>query len=289
MPLTLAEHRSRQKRLRLSDGEIAYIDQGDGPAILLVHGVPTSSWLFRKIIPLLVEQGFRVVAPDLLGYGASEKPVGYELYHQEKQAARLIALMDHLDIQNWSQLCHDVGGIWTWEMLKEVPLQVDKLILLNTIIYEPGFQPPMRFEPNAWARFYVNLYYWRLTAPKMIDATMKHGLQDVQLEKAVKKGYWLPMCEGGHRAIYHFFTQTCNELEDYRPIIQNLSIPAIVIWGEKDPMLKWHPQADRVMSDLNIGRDAVHLLPHASHFIPEEKPNEIVQWVSAFLRPRLHA
>lgn len=287
MPLTLASHRSRQKRLQTDHGSIAYVDEGEGAVILLVHGVPTSSWLFRKLIPELTDQGFRVIAPDLLGYGASDKPEGYEIYGPEEQANRLIALMEALDIDSWSHLCHDVGGVWTWEMLKQVPLKIEKLILLNTIIYEEGFEPPMRFDENAWARFYVRLYYWRLTARMMVDATMKNGLNGHTLTREEKMGYVEPMCEGGYRGIYHFFTQTCHRLEDYRGVLQNMSAPAMVIWGAQDPMLHWQPQADRVMADLNIAAEHVHILPEASHFIPEECPEEIAQLVGGFLRPRL--
>lgn len=287
MPLTLASHRSRQKRLQTPHGQIAYVDEGDGPVILLVHGVPTSSWLFRKLIPELVSQGFRVIAPDLLGYGASDKLAGYEIYDPAHQAQRLIYLMEFLNIDSWNHLCHDVGGVWTWEMLKHVPLQVERLILLNTIIYEEGFKPPMRFHQNVWTRFYVRLYYWRLTAGMMIDATMKNGLNGLRLTKVEKEGYVEPMCEGGYRGIYHFFTQTCHNLEDYRSVLQNLRVPTMVIWGAKDPMLHWKPQADRVMADLDIQPENVHILPEASHFIPEANSEEIGEWIGAFLRPRL--
>lgn len=243
--------------------------------------------MFRKLILELVAQGFRVVAPDMLGFGASDKPQGYEIYDPRRQAQRLQELMEALDIDSWYHLCHDVGGVWTWELLREVPLKIEKLVLLNTIIYEEGFRPPMRFSRNVWSRFYVSLYHWRLTARMMIDATLKNGLNGQKLSKAEKEGYWQPMCEGGHRGIFHFFTQTCHKLEDYRPVLQNLGVPAMVIWGAKDPMLQWQPQADRVMADLNIPKEQVHILAEASHFIPEEQSEEIAELMGAFLRPRL--
>ena len=77
--MTYDDHISKFRHLKLADGTMAYIDEGSGPAILLVHGVPSSSWLYRHIIPMLTGQGFRVICPDMLGYGQSDKPEDPEL------------------------------------------------------------------------------------------------------------------------------------------------------------------------------------------------------------------
>ena len=111
------QHRARQRFIETDGGKIAFVDEGQGPAILLLHGFPTSSWLFRNVIPILVENGFRVIAPDLLGFGSSAKPDDHALYSTEKQTRRILALMQFLNIKTWTQVCHDLGGPWTWEMI----------------------------------------------------------------------------------------------------------------------------------------------------------------------------
>lgn len=282
--LTHEEHRQRLKYINLADGKIAYVDEGEGPVVLLVHGVPTSSWLYRHIIPSLVEKGHRVIAPDLLGFGASEKPKGYEIYSEAAQGKRLLALMQQLGIDQWMHVCHDGGGLWTWEMLKQSSEGVSRLVLLNTIIYESGFDPPLRFEPGWIAKFYTFLYKGALSARLMIGATMKNGLSKrIKLSKKDKEGYWRPMREGGNRALYYFFTQTCNKLPDYYDdVLRSLSVPAMVIWGAKDPMLKWEPQAINIMADLRMDPADVHLLQEARHFIQEEQPEDIANWIDAF-------
>ena len=88
--------------------------------LLLVHGVPTSSWLYRRLVDPLVSRGNRVIVPDLLGFGASDKPKQLALYHPRKQGERLIALMDHLGCRRWWHACHDVGGLWTWEVCERL-------------------------------------------------------------------------------------------------------------------------------------------------------------------------
>jgi pimeloyl-ACP methyl ester carboxylesterase len=77
---TIEEHRQYQKSFSSSDGVLKYIDEGKGDVILLLHGIPTSSWLYRKMIADLVMKGHRVIAPDMLGFGNSDRSDGYEIY-----------------------------------------------------------------------------------------------------------------------------------------------------------------------------------------------------------------
>ena len=280
------QHRQRLKYAPVNGGKIAYVDEGEGEVILLVHGIPTSSWLYRHIIPLLCEKGYRVIAPDLLGLGASDKPGGYEVYSEANQGKRLLELMQQLQINEWTHVCHDGGGLWTWEMLKQNATGVKRLVILNTIIYEAGFDPPMRFEPGFIAKLYTALYKNPLSAGLMINATLKNGLsKKTKLSKVDKKGYLVPMTEGGNRALYYFFSQTCNALpDDYDDLLRSLNIPARVIWGAHDPMLKWAPQAETVQKDLDIKNEDIIVLEDSSHFIQEEEPERIAELIDSFIK-----
>ena len=283
------DYQAHQQRLQsklVEGGRISYVDQGIGPVILLIHGIPTSSWLYRHIIPLLTDQGYRVIAPDLLGFGGSDKPKGYEIYNEARQGARIRELMEQLGIDQWLQVCHDGGGLWTWEMLKQGASGVVGLVILNTIIYEAGFQPPLRFEKGAWAKFYTWLYRARLTCGLMINATLKNGLsRSTRLSKKDKEGYWRPMSSGVNRALYYFFTQTCQALpDDYKTLLPSLPFPSRVIWGMQDPMLKWTPQSEQIARDLDLQAEEILLLEEAAHFIQEENPSEIGAFIAAFAR-----
>lgn len=277
-------HQKRLRSVTVEGGRISYVDQGDGPVILLIHGIPTSSWLYRHIIPLLAKRGYRVIAPDLLGFGGSDKPRGYEIYSEARQGGRIRELMDQLGIKNWLQVCHDGGGLWTWEMLKQETSGVVGLVILNTIIYDAGFQPPLRFEKGLWAKFYTWLYKARLSCGLMINATLNNGLsRATRLTKKDKEGYWLPMRSGVNRALYYFFTQTCQALpDDYKILLPSLPFPSRVIWGLQDPMLKWSPQSEAIARDLKLGVEDILLLEDAAHFIQEEKPTEIGAFIATF-------
>ena len=105
------------------------------------------------------------------------------------------------------------------------------------------------------------------------------------MSKEDKKGYWRPMREGANRALYYFFTQTCNKLPDYyEEVLRRLSVPTMVIWGAKDPMLKWEPQAINIMADLRMDPADLHILKNASHFIQEEQPEDIAKWIDEFTK-----
>ncbi|MEL6988126.1 MAG: alpha/beta fold hydrolase [Bacteroidota bacterium] len=151
------KHQAELQFSNLEDGKMAYIDKGEGPVILLLHGVPTSSFLYRKMIPILVEGGYRVIAPDAFGFGFSEKLKEEDAYFPEQQAKRILNLMDNLNIDSWYHVCHDAGSLWTWEILLQEDKRIEKLILLNSIAFEEGFKPPIKpgkFLTKFMAGFY---------------------------------------------------------------------------------------------------------------------------------------
>lgn len=272
--------RASQKSFKTSEYTIRYIDEGKGDKIiLLLHGIPSSSWLYRKMIPLLVTKGYRVIAPDMLGFGGSDSPKGYNIYNEENHAKRIIALMDYLNIKNWHHVMHDAGGLCTWQLFKQAPERVQKLSILNTIIYSQGFHPPIRMKKGFFAKTAMFMYNNGITTRGMLKMLYKEGLNnpDLLTQKEIY-GYEKPLRENKTRAMYYFFTQTCNTFPDYSNVFENLNIPVQVIWGKNDEMLSIASQIDLVKKGFNLGDDQIHLLD-AKHFIQEEKPEEIVNLI----------
>ncbi|GEQ84947.1 oxidoreductase [Patiriisocius marinistellae] len=280
--ITYKNFRSQQKSFSSTDGDIKYIDQGKGDVILLLHGVPTSGWLYRNMIEEL-SKTHRVIVPDMLGYGSSNSPKGYAIYSEENHAKRLLALMQYLEINQWTHIMHDAGGLWTLELIKKNPLQISNLIILNSVILEEGFDPPIRFKKGFIARTAMWAYRNGITTNLMLKNLFKSGMKENDLNKVDVEGYKTPLKEGKTRGMYYFFTQTCNELPDYSTTLKNLNIPISVIWGQHDEFLLWEPQQQHLISTLNISEENIHLLD-AKHFIQEEKPKEIVQLILNFLK-----
>lgn len=275
---------AQQKTFTLSIGKnLHYIDQGEPneKVILLVHGVPTSSWLYRKMIPLLVDNGYRVIAPDMLGYGQSDKPKGYDLYKPENMGSYLLELMKHLEIKEWTHVCHDAGGLWSWEMMKKDKSGVRNLVILNTILFKEGFNPPMQMKRNIFSKLYVRTYTADLSRKGMMKATLNNGLANNKVcVPDMIYGYSAPTQGHLNRALYTFFSNTCiKELPDYSGLFKAWDVPKKVIWGAQDEILNWSKQKEKAIKILNLEEKDVLILEDAKHFIQEEKPQAIVNFI----------
>jgi len=282
--MNYTEFRQIQKSFSSSEGIIKYIDKGKGQVLVLLHGIPTSSWLYRKMIDDLTSR-FRVIAPDMLGFGASDSPKGYDIYAPKEHAKRLLALMNHLKIDSWNHVLHDGGGLWTWELLKLDPSRIARLIILNTIIYEEGFRPPIRFKKGLLARFIMSLYSNGITTNALLKSLFDQALMKNALTKEDLEGYKRPLLEGKTRAMYHFYSQTCNDLPDYQKVITNINVPRMLIWGQHDTFLVLHNMKEQVISDLRINETDIHML-NAKHYIQEEEPDAINALITDFMDSR---
>ncbi|MCG7954425.1 MAG: haloalkane dehalogenase [Candidatus Thiodiazotropha taylori] len=121
-----------------------YLDEGEKDAnelFLCLHGEPTWSYLYRKMIPVFVDKGIRVIAPDLLGFGKSDKPVDEESYSFEFHRNFLIALIEKLDLKNITLVCQDWGGLLGLTVPQAMPERFKRLLIMNTgLLMEPVTQ-----------------------------------------------------------------------------------------------------------------------------------------------------
>lgn len=281
--MTYSQFRNEQHSFLSTHGALRYIDKGKGDVIVLLHGIPTSGWLYRKMIDEL-SQHYRIIAPDMLGFGSSDSPKGYDIYAPKEHAERLLNLMSYLKIESWHHLFHDAGGLWTWELLKRSPEKIKNLIILNTIIYKEGFNPPIRFKKGFIARCIMAMYSNGITTNIMLKGLFKTGLVDNSImSKTDIQGYKKPMLEGKVKAMYHFFSNTCNDLPDYSDVIKNLSMPKLLIWGKHDDFLVIDKMKEKVISNLELKKENTHLID-AKHFIQEEQPQTINKIILSFLK-----
>lgn len=112
-----------------------YLDEGPKDAkdvFLCLHGEPSWSYLYRKMIPVFVAAGIRVIAPDWLGFGRSDKPVDDDVYHWDFHRNYMLALIDHLNLQNITLVCQDWGGVLGLTLPMEMPDRFKRLLIMNT-------------------------------------------------------------------------------------------------------------------------------------------------------------
>ncbi len=125
-----------EKRLQANGLTFRVIDRGEGPAVLLLHGWPDSSYLWRQTIPVLVEAGYRVIAPDLRGLGESDRPEQVEAYTIPKILADLKEILAQLAVSRAYVVGHDWGAVVAWSMGGYMPDLVEKLVVLS--VGHPG-------------------------------------------------------------------------------------------------------------------------------------------------------
>ena len=127
---------------RWQDMQVHYLDEGpaDGPVVLMTHGMPTWSYLYRDIIPPLVSAGYRCIAPDHLGFGKSDKPTDIHWYTIARHTEVLTSLIVALDLQRITLLCQDWGGPTGLAQAATMPERFERLTIMNTWLHHPAYE-----------------------------------------------------------------------------------------------------------------------------------------------------
>lgn len=282
VPVTYQDHRDQQRTFATPDGAIAYTDHGTGPVMVLIHGVPTSSWMYRKVIADL-QTSHRVISIDLLGFGSSDKPGDdqSDAYLPQRRAERVRALMASLGISAYGLLVHDMGGLVGWEVLRQSPDEVNRLVVLNTIVNQSGFNHP-DMDPGGMTRSMMRLYSSRLAGSVILGRTFDDlGLVgDFELSETECVGYTRPIREGSDAALYTFFTGVNDDLfarlDENRTVLNGYQGETLVLWGAKDKTLTTD-QIPLLKAMLNVPDENIHIYTENAHFLAEEMPEEIVR------------
>jgi len=261
-----------------------YLDEGKGEPIVLLHGIPSSGWSYRKMIAPLVKSGFRVIVPDMLGCGASDNPVGEGLFTPKAHAKRLNELMRDLKINRWSQVVHDAGSLWTRALLQKNPHALKKLIILNAYLLPQGVKWRNRTGTGFLAK--VNLALNKIGFKQHTFATkMLKSSLDKKPEKSVMKGYDAPLEAGKTAAIFAHESMIVKWMIEKRPSLDWLPDDIMIVWGQEDEVLLWDSQSESVQDMTSIESENIHLL-NAGHFIQEEKPDTLVMLMEQFMEIR---
>lgn len=285
-PDTYADHRAQQELFEHEGVRIAYTDHGEGPVIVLLHGVPSSSWLFRKVIPML-QTHMRVISVDLLGFGSSDKPQIESDYSPKANAERVRKLLSHLSVQEYGIMMHDMGGLVAWEIMRAAPDEVTHAVILNTIAADEGFNQP-QLIPGAISGLLMNAYSSNGPSSLILAKTFEElGLQGAQkLTEDECYGYVKPLLEGSDAALYAFFTgidkQFFADLELGRQELSSWRGKALILWGGLDETLT-SDQIPIIQSVLSVSDEHIVVYPDHAHFLPEEIPNDIAARTIQFM------
>lgn len=270
--------------LELPDGRMRYVDQGSGPAVVLLHGTPTWSFLYRHLIGAL-STDHRVIAPDHLGFGRSDKPAEAE-YGPEAHARNLARLIEHLDLREFTLGVHDFGGPIGMSYALEHPDRVSGLILFNTWMWSLKGTRAERVSRLLGGRL-GRLLYTRLNFSPRVLLKAAFGDRSA-LTPEIHARYLEPFPTPDDRiAPWVFARELAGASEWYARLWarrqQLASTPALVLWGMKDPaftpddLARWRT----VLPDARVVE-----FEQAGHFVQEEAPDRVEREVRSFLDGR---
>jgi 2-hydroxymuconate-semialdehyde hydrolase len=263
-----------QGRVRTSGGELAYVDAGQGPPVLLLHGFPTSSYLWRREVGLLSAR-MRVIAPDLLGYGASEKRPDADL-SITAQAGYVAELLDRLGIERPAVVGHDIGG--GVAQLLALEGRAAALALLDSICFDVWPIEGVRMIQGATSEQETAEF-----AEQLVRLTFDLGLNKHQLDEATLAAYGEPWRRDPAALFRAARGIDGRGLAGREDDLATLDLPAFVIWGEDDPFLP-SDLGERLGELMPMSMTA--LLPGCSHFVNEDAWQTVGQLLHEFLRLR---
>ena len=244
------------------------------PAVMLVHGFPESSYMWRHLLPALAEAGFRAVAPDLPGYGDSppDRPGDWERHRDALERFRT-----ELGVERTALVVHDWGGMIGLGWACEHPNAVSALVISDTGFFPDGewhdLAKTMRTEGEGeqlMEAFTREAFFAAL------------GQQSPGMDERALAEYWKGLADDERKqaALELYRSGDWEKMTQYDGCLAGLEVPALVLWGENDPYASTR-LAHRFHDELP--NSELQILEGSSHFIFDDRPEETAQAVAGFL------
>lgn len=271
----------RQKRITLTGVahkpvEIAYTDIGSGPPVILMHGIPTWSFLYHEVIDRLAANN-RVIAPDFIGHGRSDQR---DMFDRSlvAQRAMILGLMNALEIDRASLIGHDTGGGVALMMAVENPGRVNRLVLSNIVAYDSWpIEDMISVGHPGWAKksndeireFLVGGFSDGLSRKERLTSEFVDGIIAPYVTDSGK----ISLIRNASGLNTSHTTMLVDRHKEIRA-------KTLLVWGEDDP---WQPVSDGERLAREIPDARLVRVVKASHWIPQDAPEEWIHHVGQFL------
>jgi len=293
--------------LTIGDTRIHYLDEGprNGEVIYLLHGEPAWSYLFRKMIPVLVDAGYRVIAPDMVGFGKSDKYISVEDYTHQMHVDKMTQLIVELDLNNITAHVHDWGGLVGLRVVAEEPNRFSRIIASNTSLIATGrgvfndmfsfiAYPLFKFSiwfqgPATWEEFIGGDGFtgW-IRYSKSTDNIDVGGIMQTlgTVSASERVGYEAPYPNATYKAGAQIFpylipSELRKNEKAYRDVFEKWDKPFLIANSDNDPVTSNNPRLVEMLKRVPTAEEIVIKGP--GHFIQEEAGPEYAQLIIDFI------
>jgi len=274
----------------IGDGEggelkVHYIDEGpqNGTPVLLMHGEPSWSYLYRKMIPGLLAQGYRVLAPDLVGFGRSDKPAEQDNYTYQTHVDWMAAWLNAMNVSDVVLFCQDWGGLIGLRLVADQPQKFAGVVVANTMLPTGDVSPGEAFL--AWQK------YSQETENFDVGAIIGRATVS-DLSPEIIAAYNAPYPDDSYKAGARKFPllvpttpddPSSQSNRDAWKALAESKIPFLTAFSDQDPVTKG---GDKVFQKLlpNTAGQQHTTIEQGGHFLQEDKGEELAQVVSGFIK-----
>ena len=265
--------------IEIEDLRMAYVEAGAGDPILLLHCEPTWGYLYRHMIPALAKLG-RVIVPDLIGFGRSDKPVAANAYSYKSHVRWLRGFMTALDLQKITMVCQDWGGVLGLRILGQIPERFARLVAMNTGISDGRVRGDAFMK---WRRFSQRVEF--LDIPML----MRNTLKTRKLTDAEASAYQAPYPSKEYQTAALVFPRLVPIRPDSPGVYENklaiaklatLDLPVLLPWGAEDAITA---PAEPFLRKLFKNVAPPLSIVGAGHFIQEDAGEEVAEKIARWM------
>jgi haloalkane dehalogenase len=271
------------KFCEVSEGlQMHYIAEGEGPVVVLLHGEPSWAYLYRKMIPGLVASRLRVIVPDLIGFGKSDKPSEQSDYTYARQIQWTQALLNHLQLKDINIFIQDWGGLIGLRLVTANPHNFASIVAGNTMLPTGTVSPPQAFLD--WQKFATK-------SPKFDVATVLQRATTSELSPAILSAYNAPFPNEEYKAGARIFpalvpTSENNPESDNNKaaweILCQWKKPFLTLFSDQDPITKGGEQVFQKLIPGTKGQN--HQIVSGGHFLQEDQGELLAQLMVEFYK-----